>query len=79
MKQKTYKGWNFQRWCNLDPDDERTINYTLIGVWGGKEQEAHFTSEGTVDGLMMYRIQKATIEKIELIDNEWHAVLIYNK
>ena len=77
MKKKTYKGWNFQRWCALDPDDERKINYTLKGIWEGKEQEAHFTSEDSVDGLMMYRVQKSTIEKIELINNEWFAVLIY--
>lgn len=79
MKKKTYKGWNFQRWCNLDPDDERKINYHLKGIWDGKEQEAHFTSEDRVDGLMLYRVQKSTIEKIELINDEWFAVLIYNK
>lgn len=77
MKKKTYKGWNFSKWCGLDPDDERKINYTLNGVWEGKEQEAHFTSEDVVDGLMMYRVQKSTIEKIELVNNEWFAALIY--
>ena len=77
MKQKTYKGWNFQRWCNLDPDDERKINYTLKGIWEGKEQETRFTSEDSVDGLMMCRIRNSTVEKIALVGNEWYAVLIY--
>ena len=76
---KTYKGWNFKRWCNLDPDDERKINCHLIGVWEGKEQEEYITSGDSIDGLMMYRIQKSTIEKIELNNDEWYAELIYNK
>lgn len=78
MAKRTYKGWNFQKWCNLDPDDDRKINYHLKGVWEGKEQEAHFSSDDCVDGLMMHRIRSATIEKVELIDNEWSATLVYN-
>lgn len=74
---KTYKGWDFQRWCALDPDDERKIHYHLKGVWEGKEQEAHFTSDDTFDLLMMHRIRNSVIEKIELIDNEWYATLVY--
>jgi hypothetical protein len=74
---KMYKGWKFKRWCNLDPDDDRKINYTLKGIWEGKKQEAHFTSEDDVDGLMFYRIENSTIEHIELVNNEWFVTLIY--
>ena len=77
MKQRTYKGWDFQRWCKLDPTDDRKINYTLKGVWEGKEQEAHFTSDDTVDLLMMHRVRNSVIEKIEMINNEWFAILVY--
>ena len=74
---KTYKGWNFQRWCKLAPDDERKINYTLKGIWEGKKQEARFTSEDNIDMMMLFRIQEAKIEKIELLNDEWYATLIY--
>ena len=74
---KNYKGWNFQRWCELDPSDERRIKYTLKGIWEGKIQEAHFTSDEEVDTLMLYRVQHSTVESIELVNNEWVAVLIY--
>lgn len=76
MKKK-YKGWNFQRWCALDPDDERKINYTLKGIWEGKKQETQFTSEDTIDGMMLYRVQNSKIENIELVNDEWCVVLIY--
>lgn len=74
---KNYKDWNFQKWCKLNPNDERRIKYTLKGIWEGKKQEASFTSDEEVDGLMMYRVQNSTIESIELVNNEWVAVLIY--
>lgn len=74
---KTYRGWNFGDWCKLDPDDERKINYTLRGIWDGKKQEAHFTSDDDVDALMVYRIASSTIERIELTGNEWFVVLVY--
>lgn len=77
MKKQPYKGWDFTKWCSLDPEDERKINYHLKGVWEGKEQEAHFTSEDVVDCLMMYRIRNSQIEKIELIGAEWLATLVY--
>ncbi len=77
MKKRSYKGWNFQDWCALDPDDERKINYHIKGIWNGVQQEAHFTSEDIVDYMMLYRIQNARIEKIELINNEWFATLTY--
>lgn len=73
-----YKGWSFQRWCRLDPDDERKINYTLRGVWDGKEQEANFTSDDTVDIPMLMRIREAKIECVELLaNNEWAVSLVY--
>jgi hypothetical protein len=74
---KNYKGWRFQKWCKLAPDDVRKINYTLKGVWEGKVQEAHFTSEDEVDMMMLFRIQESTIESIELVNNEWVASLVY--
>ena len=74
---KNYKGWNFQDWCNLQPDDERKINYTLRGIWDGKKQEASVTSEDDVDMMMLFRIQQSTIKTLKLIDNEWHVTLLY--
>ena len=74
---KNYKGWNFQKWCAINPDDERKINYILKGIWEGKVQEAHFSSDDEVDVMMMYRIQHSTIEKLELINDEWFVELYY--
>jgi hypothetical protein len=74
---KKYKGMNFTEWCMLDADDERKINYTLKGFWEGKKHEVHFTSEDDVDGMMLFRVQNSLIEDIKLINNEWHAILVY--
>lgn len=74
---KNYKGMNFQKWCALDPDDERKINYTLKGDWGFAKHEEHFTSEDTIDIIMLGRIQDSIIESIELVNNEWFVVLNY--
>lgn len=77
MTRKNYKGMNFKKWCALDETDERKINYTLLGVWNNTEHEERFTSEDEVTPLMLFRVQNSIIEKIELLNNEWHVTLIY--
>lgn len=72
---KKYEGMNFKKWCALDPDDERKINYTLKGHWGFAEHEEHFTSEDTVEPITLTRVQNSIIEKVELVNNEWFVVL----
>lgn len=72
-----YNGMNFKEWCALDESDERKINYTLRGVWDRTEHTERFTSDDEVDLMMLFRVQNSIIEKIELINNEWHATLIY--
>ena len=73
----TYKGMNFREWCALDPDDDRKISYHLKGFWDRKEQEAHFSSDDTIDYMMLLRIRSSIIEKVELIDDVWYATLVY--
>jgi len=73
---KEYEGMNFKKWCLLDPDDERVINYTLSGIMEGKKQTLKFTSEEEMNGLMLFRIQRSFIEKIELKNNEWFIELV---
>jgi len=74
---KKYVGMNFQDWCRLDEDDERKINYTLTGFWGGVQQTVKFTSEDKVDGFMMARVQMSVIEGIYRENNEWFISLKY--
>jgi hypothetical protein len=72
---KKYEGMNFQKWCALDVDDERKINYTLKGHWGFRDHEEHFTSEDFVEPIMLTRVQNSVIEKAEILNNEWFVVL----
>lgn len=74
---KKVKGMNFQEWCRLDEKDERKINYTLKGFWDQKEHKESFTSEDEVDPITMFRIRNSTIEKLDLVNNEWLVILIY--
>ena len=74
---KRFKGKTFREWCALNPSDDRRIHYNLRGIWEGKQQHATFTSDDSVDALMFYRIQNATIDTLTLIDNEWHVSLVY--
>jgi hypothetical protein len=74
---KSYKGMNFQEWCKLDNTDERKINYTLNYTQAMQPITTNFTSEDEVDAMMMHRVQNSSIEKIELINNEWFVILSY--
>lgn len=69
------KGMNFQKWCRMDENDERKINYTLKGFWDGSEHEEKFTSEDEVDSSTMLRIVNSTIENLNLVGDEWFVVL----
>ena len=70
----------FKTWCAKDPDDERKINYTFKD--GRTHKTYYFTSENELDIFLFLRIQKAWIESIELVKNEfnnpegeWYVVL----
>lgn len=62
----------FVTWCKKDEDDDRKINY-YFKTWNGSIMM--FTSEDLMPVSMLGRLQRAWIEKIDLIDNEWHAHL----
>ena len=68
----------FKTWCAKDPDDERKINYTFKG----NDKTYYFTSEDELDLFAFLRVQRAWVESVELIKNEfnnpegeWYAVL----
>lgn len=77
-KRKSYVGMNFKKWCQLDPDDERKINYTLTGYWAWVYHEEHFTSDDYCDPMTMFRVQNSTITEIRLENDEWFVTLRYN-
>lgn len=62
-------GMNFKKWCDLDPDDTRKINYEKVA--GYKK----FTSEDSMDSKWLWILQNSTIEKLELRNNEWYVWL----
>ena len=70
MKRK--RRTRFVTWCKRDPDDERKINYEFTDYNG---HQYVFTSEDEVDLGLFRRISQAWIKNIELVDNEWYAVL----
>jgi len=61
----------FVTWAKKDPNDSRPIHYTFKGSDGTQ----HFTSEDVVSFSTMERIRNAWVEKIELIDGVWNAVI----
>lgn len=77
-KPESYIGMNFQKWCRLDPYDERKINYTITGCWGTEYHEERFTSDDECDPMMMHRIRNSTITEIRLENDEWFVTLCYN-
>lgn len=70
MKYEEYKGMSFKKWCAQDVKDERTIVYENIPGY-----EVKITSNEKVDSECMGIIQTSFIEKIKLVDNEWHVWL----
>ena len=68
-----YIGMNFHDWCKLEPDDKRKINYTLKDKHG---TEIKFDSTVVVKRIIITRLLESSIEDINLIDNEWHVVLL---
>lgn len=70
MKRK--RRTRFVTWCKRDPDDERKINYEFTDCNG---HQYVFTSEDEVDLGLFRKISQAWIKNIELVDNEWYAVL----
>lgn len=62
----------FLTWCKKDVNDERKINYTLKTYEG---TVLKFTSDEEQPYSMLTRLQNAWIESIELVNNEWFAVL----
>ena len=71
---KKWKGKSFKKWCELDVNDERKINY-ILHKNGLKPETFIFTSEEEQDGLMLHRLRNSIIDKIELINNEWRVEL----
>lgn len=62
-----FVGMNFREWCAIDEDDERKIYYeTSFG---------NFTNEDWISNTKMEKVRKAIIQKIDLINNEWHVTL----
>ena len=70
MKRK--RRTRFVTWCKRDPDDERKINYEFTDC---NRHQYVFTSEDEVDLGLFRKISQAWIKNIELVDNEWYAVL----
>ena len=62
----------FKTWCKRDPDDERIINYEFTDCDGHRYV---FTSEDVLDYSLFNRVCHTWIKDIELVDNEWYAVL----
>lgn len=62
----------FITWCKRDVEDERKINYEFKSSDGNIY---HFTSEDEVTYQTIRMIANAWIESIELINDEWYAVL----
>ena len=72
---KNWIGKNFKEWCALDPDDSRKIHYTLTYIHAMQPVTEQFTTDDVLDGIYLIRLQNSFIDKIELIDNEWHITL----
>lgn len=66
---------SFQEWCEQDVEDERKIWYTMREAEAGSVTK--FTSDDLMEGVWLHRLQRATINSIKLVDNEWHADLSY--
>ena len=72
---KKYIGMNFRKWCKLDEDDERKINYKLICSENGNTE--YFTSEDYMDYEYLAILRNSTINDVVLKNNEWFIELIY--
>lgn len=53
----------FKEWAQLDEDDTRTLHI----IFNGKA----YTSNDTITGLEMERLQKAVLKSVKLVNNEW--------
>lgn len=70
-----WPGKRFTYWCRADRNDERKIHYTL-NVHSIAGTEVHnFTTDDSVDLVMLERIRRSIIKEICLQDNEWYVVL----
>lgn len=56
-------------WARRDPEDDRTIHYTIKDECGKVHK---FTSLDTIEPSLFHKCVWAWIDKIELINNEWH-------
>lgn len=72
---KSWRGMNYKEWCALDTEDNRKIHYTLTYIHAMQPITEQFTSDDTMDGIYLNRLQRSFIDKIELIDNEWYITL----
>lgn len=73
---ETYIGMNFQKWCQLDEEDERTLN---IALYNQRDKESYsFVSYEEVTPYEMKMLQNSTIKNIDLVDNEWYIELIFD-
>jgi len=76
---RAWIGKSFLDWCRAKENskDDRKINYTLVGKWGGEQHKEKFTSEDTVDFPTMLRIRDAEIVDMRLENNEWYFTIEY--
>ena len=71
-----WKGRSFARWCKVDVNDERKINYTVNHRSIGKGLRVFkFTSDDYVDGEYMYWLNTGVINEIKLENNEWYVTI----
>ena len=71
-----WKGKSFRRWCAVDPNDDRKINYTINHRSIGQGlQVFKFTSEEEVDVMMMYYLETGKINDLKLENGEWYVII----
>ena len=71
-----WKGRSFQRWCGVDENDSRKINYTVNHRSIGKGLRVFtFTSEDRVGVDKLYWLQTGVINDLKLVNNEWYVVI----
>lgn len=66
-----YIGMNFRDWCALDEYDTRNLYIKLKT----KNKEYYFKSEEEIEWAEMEMLRQSTIQKIDLIDDEWYIIL----